>query len=88
VLKGPFEADRAAKRPRDEHRFCSTGDIASQIVVGKDAVAQNIRRCRMTIAEAFETVHGRAPGKALLIEAAKGKGYRLDPDLRIVAPEA
>jgi hypothetical protein len=88
VLKKPFEDDRAAKRPRAEHRYIPTGVIASELVTGKDAIAQNIKRCRTTIAEAFEAVHGRAPGKDLLIEVAKGKGYRLDPDLLIVMPDA
>lgn len=87
VLKGPFDEDRAAGLPRNAHRYCRNGDIAKQIGQGKASVAKNVDRCRQAIEDAFELVHGRPPGKDLLIETHKGKGYRLDPDLRVITPD-
>ena len=87
VLKGPFDEDRAAGLPRNAHRYCLNGYIAKQIGQGKASVAKNVDRCRKTIEDAFELVHGRPPGRDLLIETHKGKGYRLDPDLRLITPD-
>lgn len=86
VLKVPFDEDRAERRKRAEHRYLQVGRIGSQMTASKDGIAQTVKRCRETVKEAFTEVFGRPPGKHLLIESQKSRGYRLDPDLRIVAP--
>jgi hypothetical protein len=66
VLKGPFDEDRAAKLPRNAHRYFRNGDIANQFGRGKASVAKSVDRCRKTIEDAFELGSRASPGKRSL----------------------
>ena len=84
-LKPDFDADRAAGLPRDAHRFIAQGDLARRLGVAKATATQRVKRCRKVLAELYRDLVGAQPASPLLIESGKTRGYRLDPDIRLVA---
>lgn len=84
-LKPEFDEDRQAALPRTEHRYVATGTLATRLELSKDAVAQQVGRCRKELAQFHEEVFGSPPGRPLLIENKARHGYRLDPDIRVVS---
>ena len=57
---------------------------------GKAAAKKCVGRVRETLEQAFVAIEGEAPARDLLIETgeSKGTGYRLDPTINVVKPEA
>ena len=86
-LRSEFDEDRQAGLPRAEHRYVQTGALATRLETSKDAVAQHVGRCRKELAQYHELVFGSPPPRHLLIENKPGRGYRLDPDIRILSRE-
>ena len=84
-LKPEFDEDRQGALPRTEHRYVATGTLATRLELSKDAVAQQVGRCRKELAQFHEEVFGSPPGRPLLIENKARHGYRLDPDIRVVS---
>lgn len=81
------EADRAAGKSREAHRFVSAGEIAEHLGRSPNAVWSAVKRCRGELRELFEIVFGAPPEGDLLIHSprsGRGGGYRLDPDCRVV----
>lgn len=86
-LKAAFDADRrAGLRPQD-HQFVPPGAIPSSRPFTKRAVIAAVKRCRDQLAEAHEAQLGRSPDRDLLIETRPQRGYRLDPEIHVVAEE-
>lgn len=86
-LRPEFDEDREAGLPRSEHRYVATGTLATRLATSKDAVAQHVGRCRKELAQFHGLVFGSPPPRHLLIENKPGRGYRLDPDIRILERE-
>ncbi|GLS81042.1 7-cyano-7-deazaguanine synthase [Paracoccus marinus] len=86
-LRSEFDEDRQAGLPRAEHRYVQTGALATRLETSKDAVAQHVGRCRKELAQYHQLVFGSPPPRHLLIENKPGRGYRLDPDIRILSRE-
>lgn len=84
-LKPAFDADRAEGKAPEDHRFVATNELWADR--GKASIRQNVKRCRQELADAYGTLHGRKPGRHLLIENRRTKGYRLDPAIRLVTRE-
>lgn len=49
-----------------------------------ETAKQNVRRCRKTLAEAYEELFGAKPAKHLLIESGGKRGHRLDPMTNVI----
>ncbi|MEX2519632.1 MAG: hypothetical protein WD969_09915 [Paracoccaceae bacterium] len=86
ALRHQFAADRLDDRPPDDHRYVPAGHMTPEAGSSKSAVTQNVKRCRKELAENYQTLVGRPPERALLIQNKKGSGYRLDPCIKLVEP--
>lgn len=84
ALRPQFEADIAEGRLPKDFRHVSAGRVVPEGGPNKQAVAQNVRRCRMELAAFFEAIHDEPPPAPLLIQNHKGFGYRLDPHTILV----
>ena len=51
------------------------------------ALRQAITRIRMDLREGFVLLYGTEPDKNAVIENVRGKGYRINPKVRVVAPD-
>lgn len=86
VLRDTYEADRAQGLSRERHSFVPIGLINLPDRTSTDAlIRQLIKRCRSELGDFYRAVEGCPPLKPLLIENRRQKGYRLDPDCRIIA---
>lgn len=85
----PYQAADLADenlKPKD-HRYVVAGGLSPAAGPSKDAVAQNVKRCRDRLAKFHIEIHGEPPSAPILIQNRKGHGYRLDPYAIIVGPE-
>ncbi len=88
ALRGQFETDRAEGLSRDNHRFVPVGRIKISGEFATDKAArQLIKRCRSELGEFYKAIFQCLPPQPLLIENKPQKGYRLDPDCRVIAPD-
>ncbi len=84
-LRPQFEVDLSKGLPGEAYEFTPAGKLAMCDGTTKQAVAQNVKRCRDALCDFYRGIHGEEPQDALLIQSRKPNGYRLDPDCRIVS---
>ncbi len=84
-LKEPFDLDRAAGRRIEDYEYSRAGFVHPR---GKDAAKRCVNRVRQILEEAVAAIYGEIPERELLIEAERGRGYRLDPTINLVVPES
>ena len=78
LLKDIFLEDRANNLTPHDHRHVLIYSLPGT-GLSKDAVKQNVHRCRKMLAAAYEDIFGHPPSKPLLIESGGRSGHRLDP---------
>lgn len=86
-LKPEFDEDRQKGLARADHRYVPTGTVATRLDLSTEAVAQYIHRCRKELAQFYEEVFNRRPARPLLIESEGRRGYRIDPDIRVLSTD-
>lgn len=80
ALKPYFDEDRSNGLSPSDHRFVL--DFRRSCPnLSKQAVRQNVNRCRAMLAKAHADIHGEPPSRPLLIENKLRAGYRLDPTI-------
>src|SRR5262245_36319189 len=80
--------DRAAERAPEDFRTVSAVALAEAVSsVGEVAGRKAISRLRRKISREYEQLFGARPDPDLIIENVQGKGYRLNPAVRLVAPD-
>ena len=87
ALRPNYEQCRAYGLSSENHRFVAAGALVPEAGRSKHAVAQNVKRCRDEVAEAYEAIHGRPPPKNLVIQNRRNHGYRLNPEMRLIVPD-
>ncbi|MCQ0972270.1 7-cyano-7-deazaguanine synthase, partial [Paracoccus sp. TK19116] len=88
MMKPEFDEDRHRGLSREEHRYVPTGTLATRASVSKEVVAQHVRRCRKELAQFHHQLFDRPPARPLLIESEGRRGYRIDPDIRVLKRDA
>ena len=83
LLKEVLLEDRDTGLPEQESRFVLVYRLPGS-TFSKDAVKQNVFRCRRTLAAAYSDIFGSAPATDLLIESAGRRGHRLNPRTTII----
>ena len=87
VLLKLFREDREAELDPANYRTLSAAELAAEIGEGGDQNGRKaISRLRHKIDREHLELYGSAPGLEAVIETVKGKGYRLNPSIRIVSP--
>ena len=82
-----FKEDLGQGCPPQAHRFVAPGRLCPEAGPTPTAVAQNVRRCRVKLAEFYHAIEGHGPEGDLLIQSARWGGYRLDPAARFIPAE-
>jgi hypothetical protein len=80
-LKRYLEEDAEAGLAAEQHRWITP----KMLQRSKEAVRQQVSRCRREFAREFAAIEGRAPDRHILVEGKRPKGYRLDPDARFAS---
>ena len=86
-LRPQFEEDLAMGLHGEAYTFTPAGKLAKCDGSTKEAIVQNVKRCRDELSDFYRGIYGEDPPDVLLIQSRKPKGYRLDPDCRIIAGE-
>lgn len=82
VLRVPLEKDRMARRPAAEHQYLIGGAIARELGTSKEAVRQEINRCRKQLQFEWQSITGAPLSREALIQSGRAGGYRLAPDTK------
>lgn len=86
ALKRLYDMDIAEQRVARDFQPQTASVIADNVGRDEEWVRQNIKRCRDSLAVAYEGIEGERPSEHLLIQTVPKKGYRLDPRVRFVKP--
>ena len=88
VLVRLHREDRVAGRAPDNYRTISATDLAEAISsTGDTAGRKAISRVRKKINDEYQQLYGSQLGLDAVIEKVQGKGYRLNPLVRVVTPD-
>ncbi len=84
ALRPQHEQDRDAGLGLDDHRYVAAGILSPAAGSSKEAVAQNVRRCRHELAKCYKVVEDCWPEHDILIQSRRPYGYRLDPTIKLL----
>jgi 7-cyano-7-deazaguanine synthase in queuosine biosynthesis len=84
ALRPQFEADQAEGLAPDDHGYVSAGRLTPEGGASKNAVGQNVTRCRAKLSEFYTKIYGAPPPAPLLIQNRPNRGYRLDPHIVLI----
>ena len=88
VLANLFREDRETERAPENFRTLSAAKLAEMVSSGGDQVARKaIARVREKISQEHQELYGIALALDAVIENVRGKGYRINPSVRIVSPD-
>jgi DNA-binding response OmpR family regulator len=89
LLVSLYVEDRNSGRMPAEYRTLSAQDLADASARTDDTSGrQAVSRLRRKISKEYKQLYGVALSLNALIENVHGKGYRLNPSVRVVAPDA
>ena len=80
-LQPTFLEDRGNHLPLEDHRYVASGILANKLNSSKSAIRQQVNRCRKTLSESYESVHGQPPDPDRFIQSRSPKGYRIAPSV-------
>lgn len=86
-LATQFEQDLNAKRSPSHCGYCGTKRLTGELRVDDTTLRRQVTRFRKKVAEAFERRHGLSLSSEAIIESRTWKGYRLNPNIRLVTAE-
>jgi 7-cyano-7-deazaguanine synthase in queuosine biosynthesis len=84
-MKPKYDEDIVAALSREKHRYSRPVELLPDR--SKEAVKMLVARCRRDLRDNYVAIMGEPPPRHLLIESRPQRGYRLDPDIRIVKPD-
>ena len=88
-LKTDFDRAVAASLVRAKHPYVGIDLLVDSLNLEGEHVRKLIQRCRDELRAAYVLIEGRRPASHLLIQTSSRRGgYRLDPTIRFVNPEA
>ena len=88
VLVQLYRQDREAERAPEHFRTILAADLAEAAgSEGDTSGRKTISRIREKISREYQILYGSELGLDAIIETVQGKGYRLNPAVRIVTPD-
>lgn len=81
------EQDRAAKHAARNHRYIQAGRLSARLGISDQSLRRQINRVRGRIARGFEQNFGIPIAFDAFIENAPWKGYRLNPNVVLLAKD-
>lgn len=82
-----YERDRALKRAPENHRYIPAKVIQSRLSIQDDSLRRCVLRVRRRVTRLFETHCGLTLADDAIIQSITWRGYRINPDVRVVAPD-
>ena len=80
--------DRESERAPENYRSISAEDLAKAVsTTGEIAGRRAIFRLRKKINSEYQELYGSCPDSNAIVENIPGKGYRINPAVRVVAPD-
>lgn len=87
ALKPQYERDRCECLAAHNHRYVLPRDLDLPGYPSKGSIHANVSRLRRQFAAFYEALMGEPLPDQFLVQNRKSCGYRLDPDIRIVAED-
>jgi hypothetical protein len=85
-LVAAYEADRALKRAPVNHQYVPAKLIRSRLVIDDTTLRRCVLRVRRRVADLFERHCGLTIANDAVIQSVAWQGYRINPYVRVVAP--
>jgi hypothetical protein len=82
-----YEQDRALKRAPENHQYVTTKAILARLSIEDGSLRRCVSRIRNRVANMFEKHCGLALANDAVIQSAAWQGYRINPNVRVVAPD-
>jgi hypothetical protein len=86
-LVAAYEQDRTLKRAPENHQYVPAKVIRSQLSIEDDSLRRCVSRIRNRVANMFDKHCGLTLPNDAVIESAPWQGYRINPKVRVVAPD-
>jgi 7-cyano-7-deazaguanine synthase in queuosine biosynthesis len=87
VLVEAYETDRSERRAPENHRYVKTLNLTQMLRVNDLALRRRVERLRRSVAGSYERCFGLSLGGDAVIQNQPWRGYRLNPLVRVVAPD-
>jgi hypothetical protein len=87
VLVEAYEKDRAEGRAPENHRCVPSLELTKVLGVTDVALRRRVERLRRSVAGSYERCFGLPLGGDAVIQNQPWHGYRLNPLVRVVAPD-
>lgn len=87
LLVATFKEDRDALRAPENHTYSKARALCDRLRMTDVSLRRCVYNLRQRLARDFETELGRTLSGSALIESSQWKGYRLNPDVLVVAAE-
>lgn len=70
----------------EEHRFVKVQQLSKQLEMADGSVYRRVSECRKAFADMAAAAFGETVSQKLLIENLRWHGFRLNPNIRFIAP--
>ncbi|MER9005659.1 hypothetical protein NKI15_18695 [Mesorhizobium sp. M0862] len=85
VLAEIAKQDVVQHLPPEEHRFVNVQQLTKQLKMTDGSLYRRVSKCRKAIADMAAAAFGEPVSKELVIENSPWHGFRLNPNIRIIA---
>lgn len=86
VLRREAKEDLVNELAPVDYKFVSSDQLAEELGIEEATVRKRVSKCRSKFAKHYLERCGKEPSQDVLIETRHGRGYRLNPWVRFVAP--
>ena len=86
-LVAAYEHDRVLKRAPENHQYVSAKALGSRLSIEDDSLRRCVLRVRRRVANLFERHCGLALADDAVIQSIAWRGYRINPNVRVVASD-
>ncbi|PZV39028.1 hypothetical protein B5V02_03075 [Mesorhizobium kowhaii] len=88
VLAETAKQDIFELLPPEEHRFVKVQQLTKRLKMGDESVYRGVSKCRRAFGDMATAAFGEPVSKELLIENLRRHGFRLNPNIRFIAPKS
>jgi 7-cyano-7-deazaguanine synthase in queuosine biosynthesis len=86
-LVAVYEKDRTLRRAPENHKFVPAKELGSRLSIEDASLRRCVLRVRRRVANLFEGHCGLTLAEDAVIESMAWRGYRINPNVRVVASE-
>jgi hypothetical protein len=82
-----YQEDRATGRAPENCRYVNSTQLTKNLAISDSTLRRRVLRFRSAVADSFQERLGLTLAGDAVIQSAPWQGYRLNPDVRVVAPD-